>query len=286
MIKKLFFMAALLAPGLACDANPSADLSVQIVPAGSPPGVPAPALAAGFTTQALNADFTSAAYSNTATYIDNCGATAAKQWYLVSFSAQPSGIPCSETVITTDGGMNALLITTPGNQSQEFQYPGYFLKSDGLGFPNEAYIEINFRTTAATMAQDGSAPYWSSIIDLWFLGRGVTSSGTYPPNTWNEIDFLEVIGPAGQANNWGAGMIEWGGGSACGGDCYTGLTRGTTDLTQYHTLGMLLTSDESSAVWRCLFMDGVFLSPCITGLKQRFGESRVDLIAYGRTQWS
>jgi DNA invertase Pin-like site-specific DNA recombinase len=24
----------------------------------------------------------------------------------------------------------------------------------------------------------------------------------------------------------------------------------------------------------------------VTGLKQRFGESRVDLMAYGRTQWS
>jgi hypothetical protein len=27
-------------------------------------------------------------------------------------------------------------------------------------------------------------------------------------------------------------------------------------------------------------------SGCQTGLKQRFGESRVDLMAYGRTQWS
>ena len=28
------------------------------------------------------------------------------------------------------------------------------------------------------------------------------------------------------------------------------------------------------------------LEPGLAGLKQRFGESRVDLMAYGRTQWS
>jgi hypothetical protein len=65
MINKLFFTAALLARGLAHAGNPSADLSVQIVPDGSPLAVPAPAAAAGSTTQALNADFTSAAWSNT-----------------------------------------------------------------------------------------------------------------------------------------------------------------------------------------------------------------------------
>ena len=36
MIKKLFFLAALLAPGLALGANPGANFSVQVVPAGSP----------------------------------------------------------------------------------------------------------------------------------------------------------------------------------------------------------------------------------------------------------
>jgi hypothetical protein len=38
MIKKLFFLAALMAPGLALGANPTADLSVQVVPAGPPVG--------------------------------------------------------------------------------------------------------------------------------------------------------------------------------------------------------------------------------------------------------
>ncbi len=57
MIKKLFFAAALLAPGLVYAADPSANLSVEIVPAGSDPAVPAQAAAAGFTTLAANFDF-------------------------------------------------------------------------------------------------------------------------------------------------------------------------------------------------------------------------------------
>jgi hypothetical protein len=45
MIKKLFFLAALLVPDLAYAANPSADLSVQIVPAGKTTSTQCPSVA-------------------------------------------------------------------------------------------------------------------------------------------------------------------------------------------------------------------------------------------------
>src|ERR1700730_16567866 len=70
MIKKLFFMAALLAPGLAYGGNPSADLTGQIVPAGSGPPVPAPAAAAGFTTLAGNFDFSQPLYATQSNWLD------------------------------------------------------------------------------------------------------------------------------------------------------------------------------------------------------------------------
>jgi hypothetical protein len=35
MIKKLFFIAALLSPGLAYTSNPSVDLSIKVVPSGT-----------------------------------------------------------------------------------------------------------------------------------------------------------------------------------------------------------------------------------------------------------
>ena len=36
----------------------------------------------------------------------------------------------------------------------------------------------------------------------------------------------------------------------------------------------------------CIVPDDGGVGRSLTGLKQRFGESRVDLMAYGRTQWS
>ena len=38
--------------------------------------------------------------------------------------------------------------------------------------------------------------------------------------------------------------------------------------------------------YECGAPKALTLELCLTGLKQRFGESRVDLMAYGRTQWS
>src|ERR1700730_18026778 len=98
MIKQLFFMAALLVPGLAYGGNPSADLQVQIVPAGSPP-VPAAAQAANFTTLALNSDFTSAFYANRAHWLDCAGATN-PIWYNVVYGVGPA--PCSNYAIIQD----------------------------------------------------------------------------------------------------------------------------------------------------------------------------------------
>src|SRR5215475_4350042 len=70
MVRELFYAAALLVPGLAYAGNPSADLSVQIVPA--VPQVPAGAQAAGFTTLAANYDFSQPKYASQSNYL-TCG---------------------------------------------------------------------------------------------------------------------------------------------------------------------------------------------------------------------
>jgi hypothetical protein len=204
------------------------------------------------------------AFSNTATFIDNCGGTATYRFYLTLFNSQPSGIPCTPaTVITTDGSQGqALLITAPPRNYYQLNYPGYWLKSDGLGFPNETYVEIVFRTTLATLTQDGSQVYWPSIIDMFPQGRGVTSSGTFPPNDWLEEDFLEVTGANNANPTWGGGAIVWGNynGPNCGnGQCYAAVPSGQADLTVYHKLGALVTSDGSTNVWKCTFFDDVFI---------------------------
>jgi hypothetical protein len=63
MKTKLLLAAALLAPTLAFSANPSADLSVQVVPVASSPAVPAGAQAARYTTLAFHSDFTQPFYA-------------------------------------------------------------------------------------------------------------------------------------------------------------------------------------------------------------------------------
>src|SRR6266478_9018702 len=95
MIKKLFFTAALLVPGLANGADPSATLPVQIVPSGSPRAIPAGAQAAGFTTLALDADFSLPFYATQSNWLDCAGATS-PQWYRawIGFGSGIAG-PCS-----------------------------------------------------------------------------------------------------------------------------------------------------------------------------------------------
>jgi len=58
MVKKLYLITALFVPCLAYAADPSASLSVQVVPPQSGPTIPTQAAAQGYTTLALNADFT------------------------------------------------------------------------------------------------------------------------------------------------------------------------------------------------------------------------------------
>jgi hypothetical protein len=115
MIKKLLFTAALLSPGIAYAQNPSADLSVQVVPAGSGPiacdigpaytgQIPAGAKAAGFTHCAANFDFTQAQFSNPATWLNCAGASTP----IFTFNNQGGSAPCGAVSVVTDGSSKVL----------------------------------------------------------------------------------------------------------------------------------------------------------------------------------
>jgi hypothetical protein len=86
MIKKLIFMAALLAPCLAYGQNPSsANLSVQVVSSGNgipcvygpnfTGAIPEPAQKAGYTTCYANYDFSTAFMGNLSNWLDCAGAS-------------------------------------------------------------------------------------------------------------------------------------------------------------------------------------------------------------------
>src|SRR5438132_7216373 len=102
MIRRLFFMAALLAPGLTYGADPSAPLSVQVVPPGVAPPVPAAAQTAGFAALAFDGDFSKA-------FDVSCDGTGQHDWYVMTNGALAGS--CSNlTWPYNDSGANSLHI--------------------------------------------------------------------------------------------------------------------------------------------------------------------------------
>jgi hypothetical protein len=100
MIKKVLFIGALLVPGLAYGANPSAPLSVEVVPAGSAPAIPAAAQAAGFTTLAANYDFSTPFYATQSNWLEcNRASSATNQWYLGNGGFTPPPPVCDVTQV-------------------------------------------------------------------------------------------------------------------------------------------------------------------------------------------
>src|SRR5215468_9711446 len=90
MIARLFFMVALLLPFLAY-GDPSVDLSTNVIPATS---APAPAAAAGFTTLALDPEFSQPQPNGW--FACKGGPTGAK-WYQGVEGGDTHAAPCSVT---------------------------------------------------------------------------------------------------------------------------------------------------------------------------------------------
>src|SRR6516225_7800474 len=130
MIKKLFFSAALLAPGLAYGGNPTADLSVKIVPPTSAAcgTVPADVATVGFTTVALCNDFTTAIPNAVGTGLPsnwlNCDGTqapvAGNVWHLWALAGGGTTIDCATQIVqatdTNGGGGLALKVALSAAQ--------------------------------------------------------------------------------------------------------------------------------------------------------------------------
>ena len=165
MIKKLFFTAALLAPGLAYGADPSANLPIQIVPASA---VPAPAQAAGFNNLIINDNFQDPSFANTANWLDCAGAGSPKWWRAwVGFGSIDG--PCSAITQATDpnGGQLALRLHWQdsyfsGNNGHGHNLPIQTTDNNGNGrrTPLGFYIEVRARSTSPQTVAPGMGT-WS-----------------------------------------------------------------------------------------------------------------------------
>ena len=227
--------------------GPTGKVIAPPTPPPPPPsgGVPAPATAAGFTTAALNADFSQPSYANLANWLYGCGGS------LPGWS-WPG--PCArvDQEFDASAGKNVLHLqhsTSDGGNghSWAFSYPAVYFGpgSTNNNFPAEGYFQMTFRMSAASLVQpNGTSPV---------LG-GQLAVGTGNAN-WIEPDTLEV---SANSTQYGNGSLEFCNGSICNGIFSWPGGFPTGDMTVYHTIGILWTSDGTSDYWKCAFLDGNF----------------------------
>jgi len=223
--------------------------------------VPAPAVAAGFTQQVINADFSQPAYSNIATWVDGCGGpTTGDRWVYRWWYTGTAG-PCDHIIMEPDptiGGkqvMHIRFLVSDGSSpasNLSLSFPDAFNVNNNNHFPMGLYVEITFRIAAASLvSQPGVFAIWSPYM---IGGPGYVF-------LW-EADDIEVQPNSASGGTWiyGDGGIEWDYTQPAGMQAIGGigapLSTLRDDETVYHTYGMLWTTDTTSQIWKCQYLDG------------------------------
>jgi hypothetical protein len=221
----------------ATGTSPPGDVPITI--AGATP--PAQAIAAGFTTPVINSDFTSAAYSNTSTWLDCAGASNPIWWLGNGFPPPPQAI-CP--TITTDGGSQVLQMVWPttGNNTAGTGITSGFPPSSGPQLPASSfYLEgvMRWVNVANAFAQ---APW----IALW---NGCSI----------EFDTYENTSGTGGPGYYGDSIMHYCGQSAKAIWSAPGQTTPPNypgfDIGQYHTYGARVTTDASTGIYFCEWID-------------------------------
>jgi hypothetical protein len=268
MIKKLFFLAALLAPGLAYSGNPSADLSVQIVPAGPttssqcPNAAPPEAQSAGFTAMVLCEDFTQSIPNSAGTGLtanwNGCGNGAGQLWYIQPTENQVNG-GCNDIKQIVDPlnpGQMVLhmqwlksMWVANGRDKTWMQLDAFDSFTPGAGrymaWPQANLTQVTYRDNLNTFS-DGCA-YGNFNAELW---SHEAQSGTGV----NEFDFFEnnTAPQPGICNDMA--IHNWNTGGTGSGIDPVNVAPGFTN--SYHTFG-LLTTVNGSAIESCGYVDHV-----------------------------
>jgi hypothetical protein len=272
MIKRVFFTAALLVPGLACAGNPSADLTVQISPTGSVATPPAGAQAAGFTTLAADFDFSNTTMcigsscvpaSPLSNWLDCAGATgSAIQWH--------NQANCRSLVLTTDSGINVLdlnfhIADFPTYNAAAMQTANASNSTAFFEFPTGTYVEIKGRAPSSMLTSTcntAQKPFNNCpLMDLfgWSTAGGCGFSCNNPFIEW---DFIETY--ANKADGSTAYARGSAGFSDKGGLVQVGSVSGY-DPTVYNIYGQLITTDGAGNWARCSFLNNAWTGKCDTG---------------------
>lgn len=231
----------------------------------STPSPPAAVTSAGLTTLAMNMDFSGATTSSfkgsTVNINDVSGDSTAWLYCYVGAAANPTNpvwqlapawtnaADCSRVFLTSDGGTNSLDIQWQPSDSQNSigatEIDTWPVNQDATGpagtaFPlGSTYIEWQARSPQSTYDACGGTQ--CIFNDVW----------SWPSSTdgveWDFIEIPNTFSPY----------------SACfphnGGTCGTFNNFSTTaDYTQYHTYGVLITTDGTN-MDECGFFDGNFI---------------------------
>jgi hypothetical protein len=256
MIKKLLPLVALLLPGLAYAGNPTANFTINVVPAGgTTPPLPTPAQAAGFTTLAKNWDFSQPLYSNIANWAD-CGTSTntTKDWHQKDWSG--GVVPICDIPQVSDQGFTVIDMHWDTNRTNYPLGAHQIIRTASIDNTTAIvnfgafYMETEFRFTPNT------DPY--TYFAFW-------SSGNPPFAASEDLEYDTV-----EAGNTGAGMNlhNWHGGTGgCPPNNFNCINTwflhypADIDTAAYHKFGMLVTNDGSS-VWACGYVDGVAQGAC------------------------
>ena len=281
----LLLLASSSIAALTAAADPTATLSVQVVPSsgtsipcdhGDPyvlqsgtgyiNGIPAGAYAAGYLHCSFHSAFKLASYSDTNNWLacavgaGNGPGSSTPLWYQNHVNG--GGIvPCpGRFSMVQDGDQQVLQITASPSDLVQFQAVGAGIATvddssynRGVDFPNGAYYQSTFRITPDSLYNN---PVGAHLGAFWsWSDTGVTKGGGF-----NEKDFFEYY--ANSANQNDSGMPGYNGVGACGAICYfiiAGFGHPTlqVDPTVYNTFGTRITQNGTNNMAQCDYINGV-----------------------------
>jgi len=272
MIKKLFFIAVTLAPCLAYGADPTTNLSVQVVPPGTGLTAPPQAAAQGFTTNMINADFTTGSTTGQTSVCLTCqpySEVPGYQWYeqfngLLENAGSNIAYPFNDngtTVLMIQNGAccygsvkgrsGISRISNYGTYGIKMPFNGYFEVEMRMPEFNTIPIWVNFWSTDVNAANGSEDGYINNEFD-WSgeeHGVGGASSGAMLLggglnwNCWQGAQF------------WDPPYCAWGD-VGPGGASVNQYIPGF-DPTQYHKYASLVYQTDANHMKSCFYVDGV-----------------------------
>ena len=253
-------MAALLASGLAYGGNPSANLSGQVVPAGSDPPVPAEAEAAGLTTLVADYDFSQPQYATQSNWLDCTGTNSALPWHYGTPGTPPWQLPPCNINQTTDPVTGQTVLNVQWLES--YGSNKFLIMCNCLN--GTTYVDYpNFYVETVLRIDNASSPFGAPFA-LGAVWSGQDFGGSYELPSGIELDYVELANGSGGV--FDAAVHNWGNLSRANNVIAPGdsnnLPSGYT-VTSYHKYGMLFTSDGTTASYACSFVDD-FNQGCIS----------------------